>query len=183
VHQPEWAAEHVVRVAADHHVPVTELRAGQRLDWPALSLQVLAPLDPSRFIDPEDGTDVNNSSLVLRASTPTGSLLLTGDIELLAQAALLSAGVDLHADVLKVPHHGSRYSSPEFLAAVHPRLGLVSVGAGNRYGHPNALVLDTLRRAGALVERTDQAGDVAVVPGESGPVAVARGHPRPPPRG
>jgi competence protein ComEC len=182
VHQPRWADEQVSRVSAEHHVPVVELRTGQRLDWPTLSLTVLAPLDPDRHIDPEDGTDVNNTSLVLRASTPVGTVLLTGDIELLAQASLLSAGQDLRADVLKVPHHGSRYSSPGFLTAVRPRLGLVSVGAGNRYGHPNAVVLDALRRGGALVERTDQAGDVAVVPGRDGPVAVARGHPTPPPR-
>ena len=181
VHQPAWADERVRRVAAEQRVPVVELRAGERLDWPALSLSVLGPLDPERRIDASDGTDVNNSSVVLRASTPTGTLLLTGDIELLAQATLLTAGTDLRADVLKIPHHGSRYSSPAFLAAVHPRLVLVSVGAGNRYGHPNATVLDALRQGGALVRRTDESGDVAVVASRDGPVAVARGHPRPAP--
>ena len=181
-HQPAWADQRVRDLAGARGVPVMELRAGQRLDWPALSLTVLAPLDPGRPIDASDGTDVNNTSLVLRARTPTGTLLLTGDVELLAQASLLAAGVDLRADILKVPHHGSRYSAPAFLTAVHPRLALVSVGAGNRYGHPNAAVLDELRREGALVRRTDEAGDVAVVPTAQGPAAVARGHPTPPPR-
>lgn len=180
-HQPAWADERVRRLAAERDIPVVELRAGQRLDWPALSVAVLGPVDPGRYIDPNDGTDVNNTSLVLRASTPSLTLLLTGDIELLAQASLLTAGVDLRADVLKLPHHGSRYTSPGFLAAVKPRLALVSVGAGNRYGHPNATVLDALRRDGALVRRTDESGDVAVVTSRDGPAAVARGHPRPAP--
>jgi competence protein ComEC len=180
-HQPAWADERVHRLAAERDVPVVELRAGQRLDWPALSVAVLGPVDPARYIDPNDGTDVNNTSLVLRASTPSLTLLLTGDIELLAQASLLTAGVDLRADVLKLPHHGSRYTSPGFLAAVKPRLALVSVGAGNRYGHPNATVLDALRRDGALVRRTDESGDVAVVASRDGPAAVARGHPLPAP--
>jgi len=178
-HQPAWADERVRRLAGERDIPVVELRAGQRLDWPALSVAVLGPVDPGQYIDPNDGTDVNNTSLVLRASTPSLTLLLTGDIELLAQASLLTAGVDLHADVLKLPHHGSRYTSPGFLAAVKPRLALVSVGAGNRYGHPNATVLDALRRGGALVRRTDESGDLAVVANRDGPAAVARGHPRP----
>jgi len=182
VHQPAWADQRVGRLAAERGIPVLELRAGQQLDWPALSLRVLGPVDPARPVDPSDGTDVNNGSLVLRASTPIGTLLLTGDVELLAQASLLTSGVDLRADVLKIPHHGSRYSSPAFLEAVRPRLVLVSVGAGNRYGHPNATVLDLLHRAGALVRRTDESGDVAVVASRDGPAAVARGHPRPAPR-
>jgi competence protein ComEC len=104
-------------------------------------------------------------------------MLLTGDIELAGQADLLSTHVDLKADVLKVPHHGSRFSSPEFLAKVRPRIALVSVGAGNRYGHPNGPVVDALARQGALVLRTDQDGDTAVLGGPDGPRVVRRGDP------
>lgn len=182
VRQPVWAFEQVRQVAAGHGVPVLELRAGQRLSWPALVLDVLGPKSPSDGVDPEDGTDINNTSLVMRAGTRGGAVLLTGDVELLAQASLLTAGADLRADVLKLPHHGSRYTSPAFLAAVRPRLVLVSVGADNRYGHPNAELLDTLRGGGALVRRTDESGDIAVVGTRDGPLAVARGNPRPPPR-
>ena len=89
-------------------------------------------------------------------------MLLTGDVELMGQAELLTSGVDLRADVLKVPHHGSRYSSPRFLATVQPRVGLISVGAGNSYGHPSALLLDALARQGTRVLRTDQDGDIAI---------------------
>jgi competence protein ComEC len=180
---PGWAFAHVRQVAEAHRAPVLALRAGQRLRWPALTVDVLGPVDPSTEIDDEDGTDVNNTSLVMWASTAAGSVLLAGDAELLAQGELVAARLDLRADVLKVPHHGSRSSSPTFLAGVHPRLALVSVGAGNPYGHPNPGVLAELRRQGALVLRTDQLGDVAVVGAPRGPAAVPRGHPRPAPSG
>ena len=85
-----------------------------------------------------------------------------------------------------MPHHGSRYSSPAFLAAVAPRVVLVSVGAGNTYGQPNLALLAVLERRGALVRRTDTSGDVAVTGTE--PVAggrrraAGRGARRPDPR-
>lgn len=182
VHQPDWAFSQVARIAAEHRVPVLGLSAGQWLSWPALRLRVLGPVSPSQYIDPGDGAEVNNTSVVIRASTSAGTVLLCGDAELLSQAALLESGVDLRADVLKMPHHGGRATSPAFLRAVHPRLVLVSVGAGNSYGHPNAGVLALLRDAGALVRRTDQSGDIAVVSTGGGPASVARGSPLPAPR-
>jgi competence protein ComEC len=182
VHRPDWAFAQVAQIAAEHHVPVLGLFAGQSLSWPALRLRVLGPVAPSQDIDPDDGSQVNNTSLVIRAWTSAGTVLLCGDAELLSQAALLGSGVDLRADVLKMPHHGGRTTSPAFLSAVHPRLVLVSVGAGNPYGHPNAGELALLREAGALVRRTDESGDIAVVSGREGPASVARGSPLPAPR-
>ena len=175
---PSWAFAQVLRSAALARVPVVALTAGQRLAWPGLALDVLAPLrDPPLVGDHQaavDGTSVNNTSVVLRASTPAGRMLLTGDVELDAQADLLAAGTDLQADVLKVPHHGSRYDSEEFLAAVRPRVAIVSVGAHNSYGQPSQHVIDTLTGAGAWVMRTDLKGDIAVV-GSPRLQVVARG--------
>lgn len=111
------------------------------------------------------------------ASTPAGRVLLTGDIELSGQAQLLASGADLRADVLKIPHHGSRYTAPQFLQAVRPRLALISVGAGNTYGHPSPLILGALARTGTTVIRTDQEGDIAVLPGPQGPRTLTRGDP------
>jgi competence protein ComEC len=90
-------------------------------------------------------------------------ILLTGDAELEAQDALLTSGVELHAEVLKVPHHGSAYSDPAFLQSVHAQLALVSVGLNNDYGHPSPLLIAELGRLGVPVRRTDSDGDVAVV--------------------
>ena len=102
-------------------------------------------------------------------------MLLTGDVELDAQADLLASSEDLRADVLKVPHHGSRFNAEQFLAAVRPRIAIISVGAHNRYGHPSQHVIDVLTAAGARVMRTDLNGDVAVAGGPSLQVVVRGG--------
>ncbi len=177
---PEWAWRQVAAEARNQEVPLVELNPGERMDWPGLTLDVLGPrYVPARSASPQDGTTINNSSVVLRAQTPAGRVLLTGDVELAAQSDLLAGIGDLKAEVLKVPHHGSRYSSPAFLAAVMPRVALVSVGAGNTYGHPSKSTMDTLAALGALVTRTDVDGDTAVV---TGTAIVRRGEPRAPPR-
>jgi competence protein ComEC len=77
--------------------------------------------------------------------------------------------------VLKVPHHGSAYQAPELLRALRPRVALVSVGAGNDYGHPAPGTLRALVAAGAVVGRTDRDGDLAVVADGDGPRLVPRG--------
>jgi competence protein ComEC len=128
---------------------------------------------PARIIRGE-GSDPNNSSVVLLLTTHGVRLLLTGDVEAPAQRALLAEaaadGVDLHADVLKVPHHGSANQAPELAEAVMPKLAVVSVGLGNPYGHPSPVTLARLAVMGVPTARTDLDGDVAVV----GPLADLR---------
>ncbi|MFC5231052.1 ComEC/Rec2 family competence protein [Pseudonocardia zijingensis] len=182
VRAPAWALREVAATASGAGAPLVALAAGGRLEWPALTLDVLGPLHPAAFVDGDDGTAVNDGSLVLRARTPAGSVLLTGDAELAAQADLLGSGADLRADVLKMPHHGSRYTSVAFLNAVAPRAVLVSVGAGNRYRHPDPGLVGGLERAGVAVRRTDLAGDVAVVGSPADLELVSRGSPLPAPR-
>lgn len=150
----------VHRVAASRGLPVHTPVVGTRLQVGAVRLDVLGPAHAYR------GTrsDPNNSSLVLRATIGGIRILLPGDAEIEAQQAMLAAGLDLRADVLKVPHHGSAYSAPQFLAAVHARLAIVSVGRHNDYGHPSPRLLATMARLGVPVLRTDRDGDVAVVP-------------------
>ncbi len=187
VTEPRWALRDVADEARLAGAPVVQLTAGHRMQWPGLAIEVVGPWHPAPWLDPDDGTAVNDSSLVLRAGTAAGTVLLTGDIELAAQADLVAAGVALRADVLKMPHHGSRYTTPGFLAAVDPRAVLVSVGAGNRYRHPDSACCDRLEAGGAVTRRTDQAGDVARhrCPGDSPGrelSLVGRGDPSPGPR-
>ena len=104
-----------------------------------------------------------NASVVLLVETHGIRILLGGDMEPEAQEALHEALPSLHVDVLKVPHHGSRYQDPDLLTSLRARLALVSVGKDNTYGHPAEETLDLLRRSGMLVRRTDESGDVAVV--------------------
>ena len=118
----------------------------------------------------------NNASVVLLVEQSGVRLLLAGDIEPAAQRALLGAGDEnLRVDVLKVPHHGSRYQEPAFFAAVAPRVAITSVGADNDYGHPSAATEHLISSLGAQARRTDRDGDVAVVGTSETLRVVARG--------
>ncbi|MFI6165197.1 ComEC/Rec2 family competence protein [Nocardia sp. NPDC051052] len=154
----------VVAVAGEAGIPLMELSAGQVFRFGAVELEVLAPgADGPRPTPGAEADEANDRSIVLAATTPAGRILLTGDIEATAQRALLQSGAPLQADVLKLPHHGSRTTTTEFLTAVRPRLTVVSVGAENTFGHPNAGVLTVLSDLGSTVARTDQHGDVLVL--------------------
>jgi competence protein ComEC len=122
--------------------------------------------------DVDDST--NNRSVVLRVRYGGFEALLTGDIGVPVEEALLAAGAPLGADVLKVGHHGSATStSAAFLAAVAPSNAAISAGRDNRYGHPDPQVLETL--GGVAVWRTDREGSIDfVTDGRSLWVASAR---------
>ena len=108
--------------------------------------------------------DPNNASAVALIRIGEVRMLMMGDAEREEERWLLENMADrLKADVLKVGHHGSSTSStPEFLDAVRPRIALVSVGAGNTYGHPSSAVMASLAERGAEVIRTDKRGTVIV---------------------
>jgi len=109
--------------------------------------------------------DPNLASVIVRVRYGATTFLLMGDAEREEESWLLShlPAAALRADVLKVGHHGSlTSSSAPFLAEVRPRLALVSVGAGNTYGHPSPEVVRALVRGGAAVLRTDAEGSIVV---------------------
>ncbi|MDA1361052.1 ComEC/Rec2 family competence protein [Glycomyces luteolus] len=141
-------------------VPVLEAAPGQVFEFGATRLEVLGP--PTELLS---GTrsDPNNNSVAVRADVAGTSVLLTGDVELEGQRALLGSGAVLGVDVLKVPHHGSSFQVREFLETADPAVALVGVGAGNEYGHPDPGALGVLEEGGALVLRTDESGWITVV--------------------
>jgi competence protein ComEC len=108
--------------------------------------------------------DPNLASTIALIRYGVVRFLLVGDAERGEEDWLLAHDpMELRADVLKVGHHGSSTSSSdEFLAAVHPALAVISVGAGNKYGHPSGDVVRALARVGAEVLRTDEAGTIVV---------------------
>lgn len=169
-------------------VPVAAVAIGEERQVGALSWKVLGPAgrlaDPeSRGVeagsgDSEEGAAENDSSVVILARIQGISVLVTGDVEPTGQRRLLSSGADLHATVLKVPHHGSRYQDPDFLRAVGARIAMISVGADNDYGHPAPSTIATLASVGARVVRTDESGAMAVVKDGTGLGLVARSPPR-----
>ncbi|WP_137723664.1 DNA internalization-related competence protein ComEC/Rec2 [Prescottella subtropica] len=169
---PAAGRRFVSAAAARAGVPVVRLTPGRDVTIGDLRLEILGPLlPPPRTAEAADDA-ANDTSLVIRAHTRAGTILLTGDVEEAGQRALMRSGTSLRADVLKLPHHGSRTTAPEFVAAVRPRLVVVSVGAGNPFGHPNRGILDRATALGAVVARTDLQGDVAVARTGAGALAV-----------
>lgn len=112
------------------------------------------------------GVSANDGSFIVHLRYRERSFLFVGDAEHEAEAALLDLGLrgaDLHADVLKVGHHGSRTSSsPAFLRAVAPSLAVIGTGVRNRFGHPHPQTLGALEAEGIKIYRTDLDGSVTV---------------------
>lgn len=153
-------------------VAVKQASAGRQIELGGGALLTL--LGPPTPWLTNTRSDVNANSVVARLAWQGRSALFTGDAEpeterwLRAQspAGPVAAGADaglLRAELLKVPHHGGKFSSTlQFLQAVAPRLALISVGATNDYGHPTPEALARLAQVGARVLRTDQDGEVTV---------------------
>jgi competence protein ComEC len=128
-----------------------------------LTLEPVWPLPDSPMVGPGDGSTANNASVVMLARTHGVTFFLGGDVEPEGQQTLAGSLPGLHVDVLKVPHHGSRYQDLPFLQSLHARLALISVGADNDYGHPAPETVSGLAATGEQVLRTDRDGSVAVV--------------------
>ena len=140
------------------NIPYKVAMQGDTIDLdPALRIVVLSPPE-KRF-----GDDLNTNSIVLRISYGTINFLFTGDAGGESETALVKGGYALDAQILKVGHHGSMYSSsPAFIARVHPETAIISLGQDNPYGHPHRQTIDTLTGAGATVYRTDRDGTILV---------------------
>ena len=121
-------------------------------------LEVLYPLQDLKGVQKEDS---NNTSIVSRLVFGQKSFLFTGDISQEIESELLRLeSVDLKADILKVAHHGSKFSSSaDFISKVLPSIAVIQVGQNNSYGHPAPEVLQTLE--GVNIFRTDESGDIS----------------------
>ncbi len=143
------ASEALFDRLADDGVPVAEPRPGDDMALGGLELTVEGPL--RRYASP------NDQSIVLLVEGSGRTMLLTGDIEAVAQSELEG----LRADVLKVPHHGSATSDTSWLVSVDSDIAVISVG-DNDFGHPSGDVIRALEESGDEVLRTDLDGDVVV---------------------
>ena len=133
------------RSVADEGALVVDARPGQVLSFDdGVLVEVIAP---SELLLNGTESDTDNASVVLKVSLGEVSFLLSADIFHEGEASIMRGGLDVDADVLKVPHHGSRNSSTEaFLAAVSPTAAVISAGIENRFGHPHREALDRLAR-------------------------------------
>lgn len=163
----ELAAAVRGRLAAAN-VPTTIAAVGERRLIGSVELQVIWPV---RIIGAGEPA-ANDASIVFQAAVDGIDVLMTGDVEPLAQRAISRAEPQLRADVLKVPHHGSRFQDPHWLARVGAEVALIGVGEGNRHGHPSPATVRALEEAGAAVYRTDEDGAIAVVRTAEGRIGV-----------
>ena len=124
-----------------------------------MQLEVLYPYYKMKFFDVND----NHGSLVLRITSKNTSILLTGDIGIIDETILLQQNIDLKSDILKVGHHGSKYSSTEnFLKAVQPEIAILSYGKNNFYGHPHNETIERLQNQNIIFYETAKQGSITV---------------------
>lgn len=164
----------LMKLVEDKGIAYKAAKAGQTYSLDGgVRLEVLNPAG-----DPITGTrsDLNANSVVIRATHGKDCFLFTGDAEAETEERLLKNGVK-PCDVLKAAHHGSGYaSSAAFLDAVQPQIVLISVGAGNEYGHPDPDAMARYAAAKAKVFRTDLGGTLHVESdGTTIEIAPARG--------
>jgi len=160
------AAHPLLAQARAAAVTVAPCEAGQRWQWDGVDFEVLHP--PAADLA-APGPRPNALSCVLRVGTATSSVLLTGDIEAAQEAALRERSGDrLPAELLLVPHHGSRTSStPAFIDAVKPSLALAQAGYRSRFGHPSPDVVARYEARGIPFLRSDRCGALTLRPGEA----------------
>lgn len=185
--RPAWllsslAADDALHGLVPRSIPC---EVGRHWEWDDVEFSVLHPAAdsgrrPGEGRGPMSKPKENDRSCVVRVQAAGGgSALLTGDIETRSEMEMLARGAGLlRADVLLVPHHGSRTSSSApFIDAVAPRLALLSTGHRNRFGHPHAAVLARYAARGIEMRRTDRDGALRVVlPADPARGIEVRGH-------
>ena len=106
---------------------------------------------------------INNNSLVCKLNYKEFSILFTGDIEKVAEKAILEKYGILKSTILKIAHHGSKTSSTiDFLKNVAPEVVLIGVGEDNNFGHPSSQTIENLEKMNILIYRTDLMGEIAI---------------------
>lgn len=149
----EVSAEEVIGAldkAIQLDIPIHQLQRGDRMSVNGIEMEVLSPVSGL--------TGSNDRSLLIHAQLAGVSILLTGDLPQNSEPVIVP-----RSDILKVAHHGSKYATSDaFVNMVRPKIALISVGAGNSYGHPAKRVISALESVGADVMRTDISGALTV---------------------
>ncbi|MDP2594177.1 MAG: MBL fold metallo-hydrolase [bacterium] len=157
------AYDTLTEALATYNIPTLVLLEGDSIRYGDNRLAILSP-DRALL----EHKEINESGIVTMLQSEGTKALFTADIGLSTENMLLKKKYDLAADILKVGHHGSKYSSSEnFIAAVRPLVSVIGVGK-NRYGHPTARVLETLELVGSSMYRTDEDGTIRIPLGTGG---------------
>ena len=156
VEDPVYEVERTKQLLND--VLTFHIKSGEVISLGEMKIQCLWPTKIKMNL----GSIPNNSSLVNLVTIKNASFLLTGDIEPPAQEAIQKLWKIPQVDVVKVPHHGSKFQDVNFPKWTRARIALISVGQENSYGHPAKLTLDLYRDSGMQVLSTDEVGSIAI---------------------
>ena len=152
---PSWPE--LVKITEQNKIPVEILMAGDKISYLDNHFDILMP--DKNFIQ---SADLNETVLVELLQSQSSKILFTGDADTKIEDYLLQR-YNLNVDVLKVAHHGSKFSSSEeFLKSISPKVAVIEVGK-NSYGHPTPEALSRLASVGAQIFRTDKDGTVKLV--------------------
>lgn len=150
------------KIIGEKNILFTTASVGQMWRFGETDLEILYPFED---LTGREFKDVNDSSMVAKLTYGETSFLFTGDAPIAVEEELIKYhDVALDSDVLKIGHHGSRYSSSlEFLQEVNPDFAIIQSGAGNKYGHPHKLITKRLDGLGIATLRNDEGGDIKLV--------------------
>ncbi len=154
----------LLQLIKEKQIKTSVVKAGSLATYGGVHFLVLFPLTEMTGQQPEDQHD---ATVVVKVSWQQWCALLTGDLDIRHEQMIIPAAASLneslHCPILKVTHHGSAHgTSPAFLTAVQPEVGLISVGAKNMYHHPAPSLLERLRQAQVQTYRTDTNGTVTL---------------------
>ena len=153
--------EKMLEIARSNNIKIEVVEAGDRILFDKNTyLDILWPNSQNMISE----NFLNNNSIVAKLVYKTFSVLFTGDIEGVAEKAIIDTNANaLNATVLKVAHHGSKTSSIiDFLKSVKPKIALIGVGENNIFGHPSQITLNNLNLIGTQVYRTDKNGEIVI---------------------
>ncbi|MEP7075094.1 MAG: ComEC/Rec2 family competence protein [Acidobacteriota bacterium] len=158
VSDPEFSE--LADILAQKNIPSVVLARGDAFEIGGVRVKTLYPQPAGSPNEPSD----NDHSLVVRLEFGSRKILMTGDIERKAETDLITTPSLLTADVVKVPHHGSKTSSSQaFVDAVQPGVAVISVGRHSIFGHPNPTVVQRWKDRGAALLTTGRSGTVTVI--------------------
>lgn len=173
----EPALAELREMARARGIPAQTLGAGDGINFGDGGISILHP--SGEFLERRGKRSANDRSLMLAVTMNGARILLTADIGVAAERHLIGDGAVLNADVLKLGHHGSRGStSPEFLAAVKPRIAIISVGRYNRYHLPARATLERIG-GGISLFRTDTEGEIVLHPERDAVTVQSYAYPKP----
>lgn len=150
-----------VKLAKEKRIEVKIVEAGENINIERnVNLDILWPDSKNKISE----NAINNNSLVFKLKYKKYSILFTGDIEEIAEKAILERYKNmLQSTILKVAHHGSKTSTTaEFLKAVKPRYALIGVGKNNKFGHPSENTIKKLKEMKVKIFRTDELGEITI---------------------